>query len=82
INRTQPTVTVLVDKLELLGYVTRYKTEEDRRVTVIRLTDKGRELEPIFHKVSKQLNEVLYGDLMEDQKKQLEFLLEHLLNRF
>jgi DNA-binding MarR family transcriptional regulator len=82
INRTQPTVTVLVDKLELLGYVKRCKSEEDRRVTIVRLTDKGKQLEPIFRKISSQLNEIIYGSLTNDQKEQLEFLLKHILEKF
>jgi DNA-binding MarR family transcriptional regulator len=82
INRTQPTVTVLVDKLELLGYVKRIKSEEDRRVTIVRLTDKGKQLEPIFRKISSQLNEIIYDGLTNDHKEQLEFLLKHILARF
>lgn len=82
IHRTQPTVTVLVDKLEKLGYVERCKSEEDSRVTIIKLTEKGRQLEPIFKQVSERLNEVMYGGLTEPQKEQLEHLLEHILHRF
>ena len=41
IRRTRPTVTVLVDKLEKLGYVKRETSKEDNRYTYIVLTKKG-----------------------------------------
>jgi DNA-binding MarR family transcriptional regulator len=82
INRTQPTVTVLLDKLERLGYVQRIKSEEDSRVTLIKLTEKGIELKPVFREVSDKLNDVIYGGLSHTQKEQLEYLLESILNRF
>lgn len=82
IHRTQPTVTVLVDKLQKLGYVQRIKSWEDSRVTLIKLTEKGIELEPIFRKISEKLNTVIYGDLTNTEKVQLEHLLKKILKRF
>lgn len=81
INRTQPTVTVLVDKLEKLSYVKRVKSKEDSRVTLINLTDKGLQLEPVFREISDQLNNALYGGLNDTEKEQLELLLEKVLTR-
>ncbi|MEI7025015.1 MarR family winged helix-turn-helix transcriptional regulator [Paenibacillus sp. y28] len=82
IHRTQPTVTVLVDKLEKLGYVKRVKSSEDSRVTLIQLTGKGHELEPYFRDISAQLNEIIYGSLTEQQKEQLENMLQQIYSRF
>ncbi|RNB79728.1 MarR family transcriptional regulator [Brevibacillus fluminis] len=82
IHRTQPTVSVLVDKLEKLGYVERRKSEEDSRVTLVALTKKGQTLEPIFAKVSEELNELLYGGLTDDEKELFESLLERVFQRF
>lgn len=82
IGRTQPTVTVLVNKLEALGYVTRQKSPEDSRLTLIRLTDQGLALEPVFRDISNQLNTKIYGGLDEKQKEQLEELLDHIARRF
>lgn len=76
IHRTKPTVTVLVNKLEEYGYVAREKCTEDNRVTYIALTDKGRELEPIFHEISQRLNDKVYHGLTETEAEQLEGLLE------
>jgi DNA-binding MarR family transcriptional regulator len=82
IRRTQPTVTVLVNKLEQFGYVERAKQEEDARITSIMLTEKGRALEPVFREVSDALNETIYGGLTESESIQLEALLEKVIARF
>ncbi|QDY82126.1 MarR family transcriptional regulator [Paenibacillus polymyxa] len=82
IARQQPTVTVLIDKLVKLGYVERKKEREDSRVTLIYLTEKGRELEPVFETISNKLKETIYGGLKDEEQKQLEYLLEHVKNRF
>lgn len=76
VHRTQPTVTVLINKLEKLGYVKRLKDDEDQRITMVHLTDKGWELEPIFNQVSEAVNQKVYGSLSEQQKEQFEYLLE------
>ncbi|MNZ97222.1 Multidrug resistance operon repressor [compost metagenome] len=82
IHRTQPTVTVLVNKLENQGYVKRLKREEDSRITSIMLTEKGIQLKPIFQDISDKINDTIYGGLSETEKRQLEFLLEHIYRRF
>lgn len=82
INRTQPTVTVLVDKLKKLGYVDKIKSQTDSRVSHIYLSEKGKKLEPIFHQVSAKLNEVIYGSFNDLKKEQLEQFLNQILERF
>ncbi|MFB8376907.1 MarR family winged helix-turn-helix transcriptional regulator [Paenibacillus taichungensis] len=81
VHRTQPTVTVLVNKLEKLGYVERSKSAEDSRVTMIRLTEQGRQLGPIFQQVSQQINGMVYGHLTDDQADQLESLLTGIVRK-
>ncbi|WP_128100179.1 MarR family winged helix-turn-helix transcriptional regulator [Paenibacillus sp. DCT19] len=81
VQRTQPTVTVLVNKLEKLGYVERHKGAEDSRVTMIRLTEQGRKLQPVFNQVSKQINEMIYSGLSDEQAEQLELLLSSIVRK-
>lgn len=81
VHRTQPTVTVLINKLAKLGYVERIKNDSDQRVTMVRLTDKGWELEPIFHQVSDTMNQRIYGGLTEQEQEQLEYLLERVYSK-
>ncbi|MGN7166678.1 MarR family winged helix-turn-helix transcriptional regulator [Paenibacillus cellulositrophicus] len=82
IDRTQPTATVLVNKLEKLGYVHKVKSKEDSRITLVSLTPKGKELEPVFQEVSARLNETIYGGLSDKEQVQLESLLEQIFKRF
>ena len=73
IHRTKPTVTVLVDKLEKLGYLKREASDEDSRSTNIVLTQKGEDFQATFEKISKNLNEMLYKNLSD---KEIEILAE------
>ena len=76
IHRTRPTVTVLVDKLEKLGYLKREISQEDSRYTYIVLTKKGKDFKPVFVKISKDLNNMLYKNLSQEEADILENLLQ------
>ena len=75
IHRTKPTVTVLVDKLEKLGYLKREASDKDSRFTNIVLTQKGEDFQTTFEKISKDLNEMLYKNLSNKEVEILEELL-------
>jgi len=81
INRTQPTVTVLVDKLQKQGYIKKEKSQTDGRATHIYLTKKGQQLKPLFYQISNELNDAIYGDFNDLEKAQLEHLLGRILER-
>ena len=79
IHRTKPTVTVLVDKLEKLGYLKREPSDEDNRCTYIVLTKKGEDFKVIFEKISEKLNEMLYKNLSPEESELIEKLLRKIL---
>lgn len=79
IHRTKPTVTVLVDKLEKLGYVKREACAEDSRRVYIVLTKKGEEFKTIFERISEGLNEMLYKSLTDEEASEIERLLKKVL---
>ena len=79
IHRTKPTVTVLADKLEKLGYVERKKSMDDNRITYITLTEKGRQFKPLFEKISKDLNNLLYKNLTGEEAQMIDKLLEKMV---
>lgn len=81
INRTKPTVTVLIDKLEEYGYVEREKSRTDSRVTYIKLTGKGIELKPVFDDISKKVDTLLYGGLTDGEAENFEKLLHKASSR-
>ena len=79
IHRTKPTVTVLVDKLEKLGYLKREASDKDSRITNIVLTQKGEDFKVMFEKISEELNKTLYKNLSSDESKLIEKLLRKVL---
>lgn len=42
LNVTKPNITVLTDKLVKFGYIERISSSQDRRISLIRLTDEGK----------------------------------------
>lgn len=79
IHRTKPTVTVLVNKLEKLGYIKREASDEDNRSTNIVLTQKGEDFKVIFEKISNELNKMLYKNLSPEESELIEKLLRKVL---
>lgn len=79
IHRTKPTVTILVNKLEKLGFVKREKSSEDSRITYIMLTSKSEDFKPIFEKISKDLNKMLFENLTNKEIQFLDELLEKMI---
>ena len=79
IHRTKPTVTVLVNKLVALGLVKKEESEEDARVSYVRLTDKGRGFQGVFHNISLHLARRLFQGFSDNEQKQLEDLLDRVL---
>ncbi len=79
IGKTKATVTVLIDKLENMGFVKREKSTADSRVTYISLAEKGIKFKPVFESISKQLNSTLYKNLTKEELSQLDGLLEKIL---
>ena len=82
LHKTKPTVTVLVNKLETLGYLYREKSLSDSRITYIKLTKKGEELEPIFENVSAVLNKRVYENLSQEESEVVEKILTKVLKNF
>lgn len=79
IHRTKPTVTVLVNKLEKLGYIKREASDEDNRSTNVVLTQKGEDFKVIFEKISNELNKMLYKNLSPEESELIEKLLRKVL---
>ncbi|WNR42703.1 MarR family winged helix-turn-helix transcriptional regulator [Paenibacillus roseipurpureus] len=75
IRRDKSTVTVLVNKLIKLGYVSKQQDTSDSRISHICLTPKGKELEPIYEDISRRLIDKVYENFNPDEKEQLMNLL-------
>jgi DNA-binding MarR family transcriptional regulator len=79
ISRDKSTVTVLINKLLALGYVEKIRDSNDSRVTLIRLTKKGRELKPDFDQISNILLKRIYKNYTTQEKETIILGLERLL---
>ncbi|MCY6483035.1 MarR family transcriptional regulator [Clostridium aestuarii] len=69
IHRDRSTVTTLVNKLMKLGYVETKKNPEDSRSSLVYLTQKGKELESDFIRISNMIFEIEYKDINEEEKQ-------------
>ena len=65
----------LVDDLERLGLAERRRSDSDRRVQDIHLTDRGREVVRHVREVADAQNERMFGVLDDDERDQLHSLL-------
>lgn len=74
-------VTGLVDGLEETGYVTRQPHPEDRRATLVTLTDHGADVMTQMQKGQEQFARILFADLPERQLVGLSRGLAHVLDR-
>jgi len=82
IGRDKSTVTVLVNKLMAAGYVLKEKDLDDNRITYLRLTSKGKSLQPDFDEISKKLIFTAFSGFTQTNKEELVKGIEKMLNNF
>ena len=82
IDRDKSTVTSLVEKLGGLGYIKRERDAVDRRVTKIRLTEKGELLEADFVDISRSLLSKAYVGFSDKEMEVIVELLTRVNNNF
>lgn len=82
IGKDKSTVTPLVEKLFNLGYVEKEKSEKDKRITHIKLTQKGREIESKYDEISRDVNNTAYKNFSQEEKEIFLKLLKKLYDNF
>ncbi|KDR96308.1 DNA-binding transcriptional regulator, MarR family [Peptoclostridium litorale DSM 5388] len=82
IGKDKSTVTPLVEKLLKLGYVEKEKSQNDKRVTYIKLTAKGRQIESKYDQISGDVYDVAYRGFSDDEKEIFLGLLKRLNDNF
>jgi MarR family 2-MHQ and catechol resistance regulon transcriptional repressor len=81
VNLTPGPISVGVDRLFARGLVSRVESPEDRRVRVISLTSKGKELiTPVFRKHSAKIRKV-FADASQKEVRNLETVLKKIGKR-
>ena len=79
-HRTKATTTVLVDKLEQMGFARRAKSSCDARCQIVSLTPPGEALRPKFATISRRLVARAYAGLSPADANTLEALLGKVLS--
>jgi len=69
VGRVKSTVTVTISTLAKHGYVHKFPSDTDARVTCVELTAKGRRLRKDFEEISRALLGKLYGDMSEKDQE-------------
>ena len=82
INKKKNTITTLVDKLVKIGYVTKTSNPEDNRITLVKLTPKGRSLQKRFEEVSNALLETVYSGVTGKERDTVIKILLKIKNNF
>jgi DNA-binding MarR family transcriptional regulator len=70
VRRDKSTVTTLVGKLIAAGYVEKVASSDDQRSSLVRLTQKGETLRPVFMEISEKLLRRIWQGI--DAKEQRE----------
>lgn len=75
VSMREPTTAVAVKGLEKAGLITRRKTRDDRRKTLIFLTPRGRELELILAPFNAEIHELATADMTDAEVVTLQQLM-------
>lgn len=68
---TPPSVTAAVNKLDKKGYLTKEKSEADKRIVLVRMTPKGRRTETAHRFFHRQMVNAVAKKLPKDQREAL-----------
>jgi DNA-binding MarR family transcriptional regulator len=76
-----PDVTRLIDRLIKDGFVERYNSKQDRRLSLARITEKGRKLLLELNPEIRKLQISLFKSFSKEEKKNISILLEKLYEK-
>ena len=79
---TVGTLTIAMNSLVKKGYVTRTRSEKDRRVVFIALTEKGKKAYDHHQRFHREMIDAVLSDLTEEETQVLARALENLLKFF
>lgn len=79
VGMREPTTVVALKGLEKAGFITRMKTEEDRRKTFIFLTPHARKLELALAPMNAEIHEIATRGLSDDEVEVLQRLMRRVI---
>ncbi|HEY0088168.1 MAG TPA: MarR family transcriptional regulator [Candidatus Lokiarchaeia archaeon] len=74
------TLTSMLDRLEKKGYIKRSYSEQDRRLIIIKRTEKDNSFQDLYKKVSEKMIDIFYSDFKENEITDFEYYLKKILN--
>lgn len=77
---SKSTLTIMLNRLEKNGYITRVPSETDRRVVFIKRTGKDEHLEEVYTNIADMMSEIFYKGFTPKEVEQFENCLERILN--
>lgn len=80
INSPMSTATGIVDRLVKSGYVKRDRSETDRRIVILKLTEEGQNFVKNLKNIISQYLDMLLGDLSEEEKQFLAHIAIKIVN--
>ncbi len=73
------TLTGMLDRMEASGLIQRDRSDKDRRIILIFLTEKARALEKDYEEVTKQISDIYYKGFTREEIRQFELYLRRVL---
>ena len=74
------TLTSMLDRLEAAGYITRVRSDTDRRIILVKRTAKDKAAQAAYERVSKAMSDLYYRGLTEGEIDEFERVLERILD--
>lgn len=82
VGKDKSTVTVLVNRLIDRDYILKEKSQLDKRVTYIKLTEKGKAIQEDFIKMSNQIEKIAFEDFSDEEIKLFKSYMDRLQTNF
>ena len=74
------TLTAMLDRLEHDGYIRRMASDNDRRKTIIKRTDKDKSFQQVYSQISDDMTTLFYKDFSEKEIDRFEEYLQRILD--
>ncbi len=76
---SKTSLTTMLERLEVMGYITKREDQKDKRSTIICLTEKNKILEELYKQVSDDMTNLYYKGFNNSEIEQFESYLKRIL---
>ena len=79
-NLTNPTVTGILNRLEIKGFITRTTSNADARIKNIKVTDKAIDIKETMRKSRREIQRKMFEGMTKEDIATINYLLDKMLN--